>query len=74
MRSIQLDQEIMFGQHQVAVRALEAVELEIQENGMPILSLEAIEGIEQGWQKLHEGKGIASVDVHKRAGISCTGK
>ena len=47
---------------------------EVQKNEMPTLPLEVIEGIEQGWQELREGKGIASADVHKKARILCAGR
>jgi hypothetical protein len=74
MKSIQFNQEITFEQYQMAVRVLEAIGLEVQKNEMPTLPLEVIEGIEQGWQELREGKGIASADVHKKARILCTGR
>jgi hypothetical protein len=34
---------------------------------MQPLSLEVIEGIEQGWKELREGKGIGNAEVHKKA-------
>ena len=38
---------------------------------MQPLSLEVIEGIEQGWKELREGKGIGNAEVHKKAKLLC---
>ena len=49
----------------MAVRVLEAIGLEVKKEKE--LPTEIIEGIEQGWQELREGKGIPSEEVHKKA-------
>lgn len=50
----------------MAVRVLEAIGLEVKKEEE--LSAKIIEGIEeQGWKELHEGKGIPSEEVHKKA-------
>lgn len=67
MRSIQFNREITFGQYEM----LEAFGLDVQKNEMQPLSLEVIEGIEQGWKELREGKGIANAEVHKKAKLLC---
>jgi len=64
MRHIQFNQDITFEQYQMAVRVLEAIGLEVKKEE---LSAEIIEGIEQGWKELREGKGIPSEEVHKKA-------
>ena len=65
MRTIQFSKNITFEQYQMAVRVLEAIGLEVKKEEE--LSAEIIQGIEQGWQELHEGKGIPSEEVHKKA-------
>ena len=55
----------------MAVLGLEAIGLEVKKEE---LSAEVIEGIEQGWKELHEGKGIPSEEVHKKARLLCTEK
>ena len=74
MRHIQFNQDITFEQYQMAVRVLEAIGLDVQKNEIQSLPLEVIQGIEEGWQELREGKGIASADVHKKARILCAGR
>lgn len=71
MRIIQFNKNITFEQYQMAVRVLEAIGLEVKKEE---LSAEIIEGIEQGWKELHEGKGISSEEVHKKARLLCTKK
>ena len=66
MRTIQFNKNITFEQYQMAVLGLEVKKEE--------LSAEVIEGIEQGWKELHEGKGIPSEEVHKKARLLCTKK
>lgn len=56
----------------MAVRVLEAIGLEVKKEEE--LSAEIIEAIEQGWKELHEGKGIPSEEVHKKARLLCTEK
>ena len=65
MRTIQFNKNITFEQYQMAVRVLEAIGLEVKKEEE--LSAEIIEGIEQGWKELREGKGIPSEEVHKKA-------
>ena len=65
MRTIQFSKNITFEQYQMAVRVLEAIGLEVKKEEK--LSAEIIQGIEQGWQELREGKGIPSQEVHKKA-------
>ena len=65
MRTIQFSKNITFEQYQMAVRVLEAIGLEVKKEEK--LSAEIIQGIEQGWQELREGKGIPSEEVHKKA-------
>ena len=72
MRTIQFNKNITFEQYQMAVRVLEAIGLEVKKEEE--LSAEIIEGIEQGWKELHEGKGIPSEEVHKKARLLCTEK
>lgn len=67
MRTIQFNKNITFEQYQMAVRVLEAKKEKE-------LSTEIIEGIEQGWQELREGKGIPSEEVHKKARLLCAEK
>ena len=55
----------------MAVRVLEAIGLEVKKEE---LSAEIIEGIEQGWKELREGKGIPSEEVHKKARLLCAEK
>ena len=64
MRHIQFNQDITFEQYQMAVRVLEAIGLDVQKNEIQSLPLEVIQGIEEGWQELREGKGIPSSEVH----------
>lgn len=71
MRTIQFNKNITFEQYQMAVLGLEAIGLEVKKEK---LSAEVIEGIEQGWKELHEGKGIPSEEVHKKARLLCTEK
>lgn len=66
MRTIQFNKNITFEQYQMAVLGLEVKKEE--------LSAEVIEGIEQEWKELHEGKGIPSEEVHKKARLLCTEK
>ena len=56
----------------MAVRVLEAIGLEVKKEEE--LSTEIIQGIEQGWQELREGKGIPSEEVHKKARLLCAEK
>ncbi len=56
----------------MAVRVLEAIGLEVKKEEE--LSAEIIEGIEQGWKELREGKGIPSEEVHKKARLLCAEK
>ena len=72
MRTIQFNKNITFEQYQMAVRVLEAIGLEVKKEEE--LSAEIIEGIEQGWTELHEGKGIPSEEVHKKARLLCAEK
>ena len=72
MRHIQFNQDITFEQYQMAVRVLEAIGLEVKKEEE--LSAEIIQGIEQGWQELREGKGIPSEEVHKKARLLCAEK
>ena len=72
MRHIQFNQDITFEQYQMAVRVLEAIGLEVKKEEE--LSAEIIEGIEQGWKELREGKGIPSEEVHKKARLLCAEK
>ena len=65
MRTIQFSKNNTFEQYQMAVRVLEAIGLEVKKEEE--LSAEIIQGIEQGWQELREGKGIPSEEVHKKA-------
>ena len=65
MRTIQFNKNITFEQYQMAVRVLEAIGLEVKKEEE--FSAEIIEGIEQGWKELREGKGIPSEEVHKKA-------
>ena len=67
MRTIQFNKNITFEQYQMAVCVLEAKKEKE-------LSTEIIEGIEQGWQELREGKGIPSEEVHKKARLLCAEK
>ena len=53
----------------MAVRVLEAIGLEVKKEKE--LPTEIIEGIEQGWQELREGKGISSEEVPKKARLLC---
>ena len=71
MRTIQFNKNITFEQYQMAVRVLEAIGLEVKKEE---LSAEIIEGIEQGWKELREGKGIPSEEVHKKARLLCAEK
>ena len=64
MRTIQFNKNITFEQYEMAVLGLEAIGLEVKKEE---LSAEVIEGIEQGWKELHEGKGIPSEEVHKKS-------
>ena len=72
MRTIQFNKNITFEQYQMAVRVLEAIGLEVKKEEEP--SAEIIEGIEQGWKELREGKGIPSEEVHKKARLLCAEK
>ena len=72
MRIIQFNKNITFEQYQMAVRVLEAIGLEVKKEEE--LSAEIIEGIEQGWKELREGKGIPSEEVHKKARLLCAEK
>ena len=72
MRTIQFNKNITFEQYQMAVRVLEAIGLEVKKEEE--LSAEIIEGIEQGWKELREGKGIPSEEVHKKARLLCAQK
>ena len=74
MRHIQFNQDITFEQYQMAVRVLEAIGLDVQKNEIQSLPLEVIQGIEEGWQELREGKGIPSSEVHQKARLLCTSK
>ena len=74
MRHIQFNQDITFEQYQMAVRVLEAIGLDVQKNEIQSLALEVIQGIEEGWQELREGKGIPSSEVHQKARLLCTNK
>jgi len=51
-----------------------AVGLDVQKNEIQSLPLEVIQGIEEGWQELREGKGIPSSEVHQKARLLCTSK
>ena len=72
MRTIQFNKNITFEQYQMAVCVLEAIGLEVKKEEE--LSAEIIEGIEQGWKELREGKGIPSEEVHKKARLLCAEK
>ncbi|WP_460485669.1 hypothetical protein [Capnocytophaga sp. HP1101] len=74
MRNIQFNQELTTEQYQMAVRVLEAIGLDVQKNEALSLPLQVIEGIEQGWQELREGRGIPSAEVHKKARLLCANK
>ncbi len=67
MRAIQFNKNNTAEQCHTPVSTLATVELEIKEE----LPAEIIEGIEQGWQELRQGKGISNEEVHKKARLLC---
>ena len=70
MRAIQFNKNNTAEQRHMPVSTLTTVELEIKEE----LPEEIIEGIEQGWQELRQGKGISNEEVHKKARLLCAKK
>lgn len=69
MNAIQLKGDVSLEQYQMAVRVLEAIGLDVEKyEGLPKV---IIEGIEEGWQELRNGKGIPSDEVRKKAWALC---